>query len=437
MPDIDTKIVLGLDVPKTVAQINTDIKKLQKQLKKVEATGSLDTGSTVKQINAQIMSLHSQLKTNPLFSQIRQAATELKEIDTLLNEIGRSNTGLSKSNLSQIGNDSFAIANRYGRQAKDYLSEVREASRTGYENAAGIAELSIAAQEAGDMTAELANQYIAATDKAYKLGGSVEKLTAILDGSNHIANHNAVNMSDLAEGMSIAGSQAASLGVKADEATAALGTMIATTQQSGADMAKALNGILLNLQQITNEEEGITTEGLAKYEAACNALNVSLKETKNGVTSLRDPMEIIRDLADEYAKLDFTDSRKTDLLDAVGNAQRADALKAILENYDMYEKMLQEYADGTGSIAAEAEKMADSWEGSLNRLSNTWTDTVGNIAESDAVVTAINGLNSLLSVVNHVTDSLGPLGTIGLGAGLFSLFKNVDYLKTPVCPLYI
>lgn len=72
MADMNTKIVLGLDVPKTVAQINTDVRKLQKQLQKVETTGTLDTGSTVKQINAQIASLHSQLKTNPLFAQIRQ-----------------------------------------------------------------------------------------------------------------------------------------------------------------------------------------------------------------------------------------------------------------------------------------------------------------------------------------------------------------------------
>ena len=429
---MNTKIVLGLDVPKTVAQINTDIRKLQKQLQKVETTGTLDTGPTVKQINAQIASLHSQLKTNPLLSQIRQAVSELKEIDTLLNEIGRSNTGLSSSDLARIGNDSFDTAGRYGRKAADYLSEVRDASRAGFENASGIAELSLAAQEAGDMTAGLASQYIAAADKAYSLGGSVEKLTEILDGSHHIANQNAVTMSDLAEGMSAVGSQAASLGVAADETTAALATMIATTQQDGTDTAKAFHTILLYLRQVADEEEGITAEGLAKYEDACSALNVSLKETRNGVTSLRDPMEVLGDLADEYAKLDFSDSRRTDLLDAVGNAQSADALNAILGNYDMYEKMLQEYADGTGSLAAEAEKMADTWEGSLNRLSNTWTDTVGNIVDSDAVVAAVNGLNSLLSVVNHVTDSLGPLGTAGLGAGMLAGVQNTGKRRMSV-----
>ena len=369
-----------------------------------------------------------------IISKTKNAISELKEVNTYLTEISKANDKLSKSDLLQIGNDSFDVASKYGKKATNYLSAVQEMSRAGYENAFGMAELSVAAQGAGDMTQELANQYIIATDKAYKLGGSVEKLTEVLDGSNYITNHNAVNMTELAEGMSIVGSQAASLGVKANETTAVLGTMIATTQQSGSEMARAFRAILLNLQQVTDEEEGITAEGLTKYEAACKALNVSLKETKNGITSLRDPMEVIKDLAEEYSKLDANDIRRTNLLSSVGGKLRANALNAILENYDMYEKMLKEYADGTGSMAAEAEKTANSWEGSLNRLSNTWNDTVENIANSDAIITIINDLNGLLSIVNNVTDKLGSFGTIGLGAGLFAGIKNVgmaNYISSP------
>lgn len=275
----------------------------------------------------------------------------------------------------------------------------------------------------------MANQYIFAADKAYQMGGSIEKLTEVLDGSNNITNHNAVTMSELAEGMSAAGSKAASLGVKAGEAAAVLGTMIAATQQSGSDMAGAFQSILLYLQQITDAEKGIDAEGLAKYEAACMALNVSLRETKNGVSSLRDPMEVIRDLAAEYSRLDSGDARRRDLLSAVGGKVNANALNAILDNYDLYEKMLQEYASGAGSMAAEAEKMANSWEGSLNRLSNTWADTIENIVDSDALVTVMNGLNGLLSVVNTITDKPVSIETIGLGAGIFAGLKNVGSPK--------
>lgn len=104
---------------------------------------------------------------------------------------------------------------------------------------------------------------------------------------------------------------------------------------------------------------------------------------------------------------------------------RANALDALLKNYDMYSTMLEQYAQGTGSMAAEAEKTANSWEGSLNRLSNTWTDTVENIADSDAIITAINGLNGILSAVNNITDALGSAGTIGAGIGIATSIKNV------------
>ena len=85
----------------------------------------------------------------------------------------------------------------------------------------------------------------------------------------------------------------------------------------------------------------------------------------------------------------------------------------------MYSKMLEEYSQGTGSMAQEAEKTSKSWEGSMNRLSNTWTKVVGNIANSDAIIGAVNGLNSLLSVIDKITGSLGSLGTIGvIGGGI-------------------
>lgn len=357
-------------------------------------------------------------------SKTKEAISELREINTILTEISSTNDKLSKSDLSKIGNDSFDLASKYGKNVKDYLSAVQKASDAGYADAMGIAELSVAAQNAGGITDELADKYLASADKAYNFGGSVQKLTEVLEGSYSIASQNAIHMAELAEGMSIASTEAASLGIGADETAAVLGTMIATTQQSGSEAANALKTLLLLLQQVTSEEDGIDAEGLARYENACRALNVSLRETQNGVTSLRDPMAVIRDLSAEYSKLDSGDARKINLLDSVGGNSEADAFQAILENYSLYEEMLQDYANSSGSIAEGNEKIANSWEDSMNRLSNTWTDTVGNFANSDAIIAAINGLNSLLSVVNTVTDKLGSFGSIGLGAGLFASMKN-------------
>ena len=137
----------------------------------------------------------------------------------------------------------------------------------------------------------------------------------------------------------------------AGDMTAALGTMIDTTHRSGSETADAFRSILLYIRQITDESAGIDAEVLAKYEAACNALNAKLEETKNGILSLRETMTVLEELAAAYNSLDENDSHRTALLDSVDSVPGAAQLDALLSRWDTYKSMLQQYADGTGSIA--------------------------------------------------------------------------------------
>lgn len=417
-------------------RINTGFKQNENAMRAMNRLGKSLKEQFKQAYESFTMWLSASTLVMKVVSETKQAMTELKEVNTLLTEISKANDKLTKEQLTQIADDGFDTASKYGKKVTDYLSGVQEASRAGYENAEAIAELSVAIQGAGDVTEDIANSYVIATDKAYKLGGSVEALTEVFDGTNKITNLNAVNMSELAEAMTIVGSTAASFGVEVDETTAAIATMSAVTQQSGSEVARAFRAILLNIRQVSDEEEGIDAEGLTKYEKACNALGVSLKETKNGVLETRDAMDVLKELSEEYVKLDENDLRRTELLNSVGGKLRATQLDALLRNFDTYETMLQQYADGTGSMAREAEKTANSWEGSLNRLENTWTDTVENVANSDAIITILNSFNGLLSVINEVTSALGSLGTIGLGAGLFASFKGAGRVKIAYPHLY-
>lgn len=174
---------------------------------------------------------------------IRQAVTELKEIDTILTEISKT-SDRTEASLRKLGETSFATASKYGQKASDYLLGVQEMSRAGFDENSSeqMAELSTLAQSAGDMTAELANEYLIATNAGYKLGGSAEKLNAVLNSQNYITNRNALNMSELAEATKIVASQASQSGIGIDKMTAAVGTMIATTQQGGEVAARAFKG---------------------------------------------------------------------------------------------------------------------------------------------------------------------------------------------------
>ena len=363
---------------------------------------------------------------------IKQAFGDLKELNTILTEISKT-SDLTKTQLQELGSVSIETANKLGRKAADYLSDVQEMYRAGYKNAEELAKLSTLAQSSGSMDASLANDYIMASDAAYRYSGNVEKLTALLDAQNQVTNRNSVSMEDLAEATKISASHLANVNIGENEMTALLGTGIATTQEAGNVVGRAVNGIIMTLQQIEGETgfetEILNAESLSQAEKRCKSLGIELRTVQDGITKLRDPMEILKELAAVYNSLPDDSVQKSGILSDIGGKYRSNVLSGILSNWDLYEKMLGDYENAGGSALEETMKSAESWEGSLNKLSNTWTQTIGNIANSDAVITIINGFNSLLSVLNSVTGALGSFGSIGLGAGLIAGFKNVGSPK--------
>lgn len=116
----------------------------------------------------------------------KQSIGVLHEMDDILTEISKT-SDMSEESLKRLGETAFESASKYGVTVQSYLTGVQEMSRAGYDEAAeSMANLAILAQAAGDMTAQTAQDYLIATDAAYQLAGSEEKLSKILDGQNMI-----------------------------------------------------------------------------------------------------------------------------------------------------------------------------------------------------------------------------------------------------------
>lgn len=362
-------------------------------------------------------------------SKVREAVIELKEIDTTLTEISKT-ADVTAKNLAKIGDNSFETASGYGAKANDYLIGVQEMSRAGYKNSEQMAELATLAQSAGDMTAELANDYLIASDASFKYGGDIEKLNALLDGQNQITNRNAVSMEELANATKVAGTLLANVAnLNEKEMSAILGAGIASSRESGETVARAVKGIFMNLQQVTGESgfdgEIIDEEALKKVEARCHSVGVELEYMKDGIARLQDPMVTLKQLSEVYNSLPKDSAERAGIIADIGGKYRGNTLASLLENFDKVEKMMSDYENSSGSAMNEAMKSANNFEGSLNRLSNTWTDTIENIVNSKGLTTTVNGFNGLLGIVNSITSALGGLGTAGLIGGGILGAKNV------------
>lgn len=181
---------------------------------------------------------------------LEQGVQTLKEIDSQMVEIAKV-TNLSASAMENLKNSSFDAASAYGRTAQDFLASIAEFSRAGYESQSeGLAKVSLLAQNVGELTADQANEFLLATDAAYKYKGSQEELTRVLDGANEIDNKYATSIQKISEGVSVAGSIASNAGVGINELSAAIGVMTASTQKSGNEMGRAFRGLIMNIRSV-------------------------------------------------------------------------------------------------------------------------------------------------------------------------------------------
>ena len=172
------------------------LKNLEKQFRSVQLAAKA-TGQTGRSWLGQVRKDFSNFGTflgvgtvtMQAINQIRNAFNEFKEVDTILTEISKT-SGQTREELESLGKTAYESASAYGRTVTDYLDAVKEMNRAGFYGEAGnqMAELSLLAQSAGDMTSSLSNDYLLATNAAYRLQGDTQKLNDILDGQDLINN---------------------------------------------------------------------------------------------------------------------------------------------------------------------------------------------------------------------------------------------------------
>ena len=85
-------------------------------------------------------------------------------------------------------------------------------------------------------------------------------------------------------------------------------------------------------------------------------------------------------------------------------------------------------AHSAGSAEAEIAGAMDTVAYKMNTLKETGTGIAQNLFDREDMKNVIDLLNSFMGVIDQVTEELGLFGSIGVGAGLYGIINNVDYL---------
>lgn len=384
---------------------------------------------------------------NVIVTEVRQAfssaLTEMKAVDTELITIQKV-TNESAEGMKRYADDAYEVASRLGAGASEYLNAVAEFAKAGYgERAKELGELAITTAKVGDTTQQMANQFLLSVDAAYRYEGSIEKLTAVLDGANEIGNRFPTSVDKIAQGLGKVSPIAAQAHVGIDELTAAIGTITAVTQRSGTEAATALRALFLNIMGDTKTE----IEDGAKWTAGeIEGLRDLLKEyapevvkAADATKTLINPMEAIAALSKAMEDGFLTEQKLMSMVSDIGGKLRSSQLLALIQNFDKYNAMLKTYRESAGSAAGEYAIYLNSWEAKTKQLAATWTDFVQRQLGTDKIkelldtlIDIVENLENWIPLITAVASAIAVLNVPNLVTHIITLVSRLNALQIAI-----
>lgn len=377
---------VGMDA--ALAAVEPDAKKAGKALKDVGAEGK-KTSSVFSTLTKRFTAgnLAASLITagvNKLKQALREAVTEMKEMDKELTTI-KMVTGASDSDISALRQQAFAGARDTGRTTSDYLSAAERFARAGYrENIQDLTKLSLVTQNVGGVTEDVASKFILAADAAWQMGGSTERLWSMLDGVTAIADQNATDIGKIAEAYTVAGSAFANAGESERTFAALIGTTTAATQRSGSEMARGLQTILFRVRQVKGElddGEMIEAEDISNAAKALDSVGISVL---NDAKELKSFSQIMGELSEKWETLNT--KQKAYLQNALAGNRRGNVLFSLMDNWNVFEKQLQQFDEASGTALEKNATFTDSWAAATNNLKTSWTNLIGVMTKDGGVL---------------------------------------------------
>ena len=407
---------------------------LDKALEGVQAetkkTSSVFSTLTQRFTAANLISTAVTASVSRMKQALREAVSELKEMDKELTTI-KMVTGASDYDISKLTEQAFAGARANGRNVNDYLTAAERFARAGYrENIDQLSKLSLMTQNIGGVEEDVAAKFLLAADAAWKLNGSYDALMSVLDGVSAVADQNATDLGKIAEGITVAGSAMANAGESAATFTAMLGVTTASTQRSGSEMARGLRMILFRVRQVKAEfEDGQIVDEDAISNAANALKNIAHINVLDEQThDLKSMSQILSELAPKWKNL--SQAEQSALQNYLAGNRNGNVLFALMDNWGVYEKMLQQYEESAGTALEKNAIYTESWASATENLNTAWVELVGTMTENGGVLQGFieDIATPLIDKISAFTHELQKED------GIIWFFKNLENYEWAAAP---
>lgn len=363
-----------------------------------------------------------------LVYQLQKMPKAVYEIDTAMTNLYKVTDETEKKYVQFLDSASDSAYN-LGRSVSSLVEQTANWAKLGFslDEASRLAEISSIYANVGEVDDDTAVSDLVTAMKAFNI--EADNSITIVDSLNRLGNEFATDEKSLGEGLRNAASSMAVAGNDINQTLAILTGGGEITQNVG-ELANGLRVVSMRLrgmkgalQELGEEYEDI--ESISKIQTQIYNLSKGTVNIFKDDGSFKSTYEQLKEISEIY--FDLNDSDRADLTEIMFGKNRANQGVAILQAFKsgQIQKAYEASANAAGSAMQEQERWMDSLEAKIQKLEATFQSLSNTALDSNFLKGLVDIGTTGVKAVNSLIDKLGSLGTIGLGAGIFSSIKNV------------
>ena len=365
---------------------------------------------------------------------LREVYNNVVDIDTSMTNLKKV-TNETESAYSSFLSSASSQARELGASISDVIDSTAEWSRLGYtlDESQELAKWSTVLSNIGDGidSASDAASYLVSILKGFRM--EADEVDHVVNVLNSVGNNEPISESGIAEAL-----------VRSASALSAAGNSF----EQSVSLITAANSVLQDPDTV-----GTTVRTISMYLRAAKTDLTNLGESVDGcadsVSSLRTEMkqltgvdimkdaagtqfkstyEILKEISEVWDKL--TDVSKANVTNLLGGKRNANAVSALLSQFSIAEKSMEDAANSSNSAMAEQERMMDSIEGRLKQLNASFEKFSNDVMGSDLIKFFVTLATKIVDAADGMVNLTGSIPAITAAiSGVLSVMQMSGKLK--------
>lgn len=357
----------------------------------------------------------------------KSMVSNVVELDTAMTELYKV-TNETKDAYAQFLSGSADTAREVGATMTDVINSTADFARLGYSlsDSEELAKAALIYKSVGDGIKDVdeASQSIISTMRAF--GVEAENTMTIVDEMNYTGNNFAISSAGIGDALIRSASALSAAGNTMEQSIALITAMNSTVQDTD-KVGTTLKTLTMYLRAAKTEAEsaGESTEGMASSVSKLRDDILSLTNNKVDIMldseNFKSTYQIMQEISDVWN--DIADVDQANLLELLGGKRNSDAVVSLIKNFQTAKDVMDGLGQSAGSADRELATFKDSIEGRMTDLRTSFQQLSSTIVNSDLIKNVVSGGDSILQVLNKITQKIGTLPGIVTGIGAI-LSKN-------------